>query len=315
MATASPVKPTATAAPAGAQAAKPPAASSTAGKPVTPPFKIESVQSRQRHLKFLVYGDYGVGKTFLLGTAADVPQMRDVLFINAEAGDLTFDIDEHNFGSIDTIRVRDYKMLGKVHEYLKLHCSLRERDDEAAVNRLIELEAMLKDVPEASIKEPRRYQTVILDSLTEIEQYCMYQLLGITDATKLDEETATAEWAEYKRQHSMVQRLIRNFRDLPMNILMTCARSYVQDESKRMVYSPQMTGKLSNQVQGFMDLVGYYVIGQINEADGTFARRLHVQPTGRFSAKCRFSRYKKPYFDNPTMKSILSQVGLLNEAK
>jgi hypothetical protein len=292
----------------------PPVAKPATQGPAVPPFKIESVATKQRYLKMMVYGDFGVGKTYLLGTSADIPQMCDVLFINAEAGDLTFDADEHNFSSIDTIRIREFKQLARVHEFLKLHCTLRDREDEESVQKLRQIEAQLRGIDIATIEEPKRYQTIILDSLTEIEQYCMYQLTGISDTTKMDEEVQGPEWAEYKKQHSMVQRLIRNFRDLPMHILMTCARDYIQDESKRMIFTPQMTGKLRSQVQQFMDLVGFYQMGQVND-DGTVLRRLMVQPAGKFSAKCRFSRYKKPYFDNPTMKSILTQVGILEQAK
>ncbi|KKL66145.1 hypothetical protein LCGC14_2147940, partial [marine sediment metagenome] len=115
--------------------------------------------------------------------------------------------------------------------------------------------------------------------------------------------------AEYKRNHSMVSRLVRNLRDLPMHVLMTCARQYVQDDQKRFNYSPQMTGKLAGQVQGFMDLVGYYVLATGTE-DEVLRRRLYVQPVGRFAAKCRFTSYKGNYFDNPTIGMILKDVGL-----
>jgi hypothetical protein len=286
----------------------PPGSPNVNKKPVAtpvkpPPFVIQSHESRDRYLKLMTYGDYGVGKTYLAGTASEVESMRDVLLVNAESGDLTLDHNEHGFKDIDSVRVKDYRTVARVHEFLKLHCQFRESGEE---DRLIALETQLKGI---KITKPKHYYTVIIDSLTEVEAYCMNQLLGIGDTTKLDEEVASAEWAEYKRNHSMVSRLVRNFRDLPMHVLMTCSRQYTQDDQKRFNFSPQMTGKLAGQVQGFMDMVGYYVVGAASE-DEKLNRRLYVQPVGRFAAKCRFSSYKGNYFDNPTIGKILQEVGL-----
>ncbi|KKK66256.1 hypothetical protein LCGC14_2965920 [marine sediment metagenome] len=280
------------------------------GTPATPvkapAFQIESHQDRERFLKMLVYGDYGVGKTYLAGTAADVPEMRDVLIINAESGDLTLDSDEHSFDKIDVVTVQNYNQCSRVYEYLKLHSQFRLEGNDEKLRGLQDL--LFAD----NIKDPKRlrkYCTVVVDSLTEVEAYCMNQLLGISDTTKLDDEVQSAEWSEYKKNHSMMQRMVRNFRNLPMHVIMTCARNYIQNEQKQMLFSPQMTGKLSGQIQGFMDMVGFLVLGATTE-DGRIPRRLYVQPTGKFAAKCRFSSFKGDHIDNPTIKVILDAVGL-----
>lgn len=276
-------------------------------KPIRPAtFTITTPQTRERFLKLLVYGAYGVGKTRLAGTSVDVKEMNDILLIDAESGDMTLDDEAFNFQDIDSIQITDYKQLARVAEYLKIHCILRDDPSKEATEKLIKKESELKGV---KITKPKRYRTVIIDSLTEVEVYCMNQLLGITDSTKLDEEVATAEWAEYKRNHSMIQRMVRSFRDLPMHVIMTCAAQYVQDEQKKQLWTPAMTGKLSSQVQGFMDMVGYLVIGGLQD-DGSIPRRLYVQPAGRYAAKCRFSSFKGSYFDDPTIGSILDEIGL-----
>jgi hypothetical protein len=138
----------------------------------------------------------------------------------------------------------------------------------------------------------------------------MYQLLGITDATSLDAETAVAEFSEYKRNFNMIQRLVRKFRDLPMNVLMTCSRQYTQDENKRFNLTLRLTGQLSSSVQGFMDVVGFLTVTPGSDDAKGLQRRLWVQPVGKFDAKCRFSNYKGTHFDSPTIKSILTKVGL-----
>lgn len=278
-----------------------------------PPFKIQERHTSVRYLKALIYADFGVGKTFLAGTSAAVKRMQDVVILNVEAGDLTYDVkpdkDPFNFGAIDSIPIPDYKAIGHVFDYLKLHCQLR---DAGNIERMAELEGRFKDKV-IDPKKCKHYRTAILDSLTEIDQYSLNQLLGVTNDTRLDEEVPGAEWAEYKKNSGMIRRLVRNFRDLPMHVILICSRDYTQDENKRFNFTPAMTGALSKHVQGFVDIVGYLQAGNVTE-DGKVQRRLYVHPVGKFAAKCRFTSFKGTFFEDPTMEKILSQVGLLELA-
>jgi hypothetical protein len=288
-----------------------------------PPFIIQSNQNAVRWLKALIYGEYGSGKTFLVGTASEIDVFRDVLFISTDVGELTlFDPDsQYHFDMIDIVSVFDYKTLGQVHEFLKAHCALRDRasnGDKDAIDQLMRLQKFVMP----TIPDPDRlrlYKTAIVDSLAEAENQCMMQLLGVGAKTMIDEEVQAEGWDQYRMQRNMIHRLIRNFRNLPMNILFTCPRQYKENEQKRRIYGPMMTGKLASEVQGFVDLVGHLVVGdlQSQEAeegevpDVLAPRRLYIQPGTRHAAKSRFTRYKKPYFDNPTIKFIGESVGLL----
>ncbi len=277
------------------------------------PFKIEALHESKHWLKLFVYGGYGVGKTLLAGSASLVPQMRDILMIDAEAGGLTIATDnaiaaEEARNSIDRVRVSTFKDFARVQEFLKLHCKFR---DEGNDEKLKELEKNLRGDYDSDA-EPRRYHTVIIDSLSEVEAFSMYQLLGITDRTHLDEEVQSAEWTEYKKNHSQILRAVRAYRDLPMNVIITSASNFMQDDRKRMIYSPALTGKLAKQVQGFMDMVGFYTMTQV---DGEDVRRLYVQPGAQYDAKNRFSSYKEKYFEDPTVEKILKSIGLLEKPK
>lgn len=242
--------------------------------------------------------------------------MRDILFLDCEAGDTTIVTeDEPLFAAaarkfISVVRVQTYKDLARVQEYLRIHCQYRDQGND---EKLKELEKILFGNNYDEDTPPKKFYTAIVDSLSEAETFSMYQLLGITDKTRLDEEVASPEWAEYKRNHSQILRTIRAFRDLPMNILMTAAASYIQDDTKKMIWQPALTGRLAKQCQGFMDVVGYMYVTQ--GENNTKVHNMQVQPSARVNAKCRFSNFKLLGWQNPTMLAILKSVGLLEDQK
>lgn len=283
-----------------------------------PPFRLSGLRASDRWLKILIYGQHGAGKTTLAASAADIPDMGDVFMINAESGEMVIEDNDRvkNPDNIDVAEVVNFKAVAKMHEFLSAHCRLRDLGTPEATEKMRQYEAMLKGCEPEEIVEPRRYRTVIIDSLTEVEAYCMYALLGISgefDIGQIDENMKTAEFAEYKKNNNMVNLLVRAFRDLPMHVIILCGQVYEQDEQKRFHYGPALTGKLRSQVQGYFDIVGYLAIGKATEAGNT-PRRLYVQPVGKWDAKNRRAAYKEPFFEDPTMQSILKKVGLLKSA-
>lgn len=295
------------------------ATSSTATTPAkqvksNPPFALTSVRKGHRWLKILIYGKHGVGKTTLAASAVDSDALRDVFMISVESGKLVLEDNPRikRVDDLDIAEVDNFKQIVKMYEFLSSHCKFR---DEGNIEKMREYEAWLKGVAPADIKTPRQYRTVIIDSLTEAEAYCMYGLLGIHgdfDMAQIDDDMKTAEFAEYKKNNNMINLLSRAFRDLPMNVIVLCGQVYEQDEMKRFHYGPALTGKLRSQVQGYFDIVGYLAAGAVTEGSEA-PRRLYVQPIGKWDAKNRRASYTEAFFDNPTMGSILEDVNLTQE--
>ncbi len=294
-----------------------------------PPFTISNITKQQQWLKLLVYGKPGAGKTTLLASAAGIPEMNDIFMINAESGDMVFYdnplINEPE--NIDMATPNNYKMVVKMYEFLSAHHRYRDillrdpkRETPDGVNafeKLCLFESSLKglDVDEVKKTGPKLYRTIIVDSLSEVERMAMDNFLGAGDqpgVIDISDDVKVAEFKEYKQINNTLNRVMRALRDLPYHLLVVCSADWTQNEHKQSIWKPAMTGKLSTQVQGYFDLVGYLVPGR--QGDVTI-RRLWIAPEGKWDAKCRRAAITESYFDNPTMQTIMVECGLLKKAK
>jgi hypothetical protein len=256
----------------------------------------------------LVYGKPGTGKTTLMGSAADVPSMRDVLLLDIESGTLTLHENERilNPDHIQTISLQSFATVDLIYQWLQAHCTFRDKND---LKKLAELEEKVTGVIP---KTPRMFRTIIVDSVSELDNMSFNKALGIDDDMNIDDDVPASEWSHYKQNGVRMMLLLRRLRNLPINVLLTSLTKWVQDEHKKFHYGPALTGQLRDTVQGLVDVVGFLVEGKPEEGKEA-PRRLYVQPSleVKCDAKNRWASYKKPYFDDPTMTSIFKAVGLL----
>jgi hypothetical protein len=101
----------------------------------------------------------------------------------------------------------------------------------------------------------------------------------------------------------MILLLIRKFRDLPMHVIFVCSRQWDKDEMNRMYFNPNIQGKLANDIQGFMDHVGYLTMEQNNDTKETH-RYLMLNPGRTYQAKTRFVNFKEQYIVDPIFQDI-----------
>jgi hypothetical protein len=301
-----------------------PAANDPTKKSSTPiikdaPFNIQPISNREPWLKVLFYGLPGAGKTTLVNTAVDCEPMRDILFVDAESGSAAVKGNPRikNADLISHIPVTSFQQAAYIHQFLTSHCRWRDIDTDEAHAKLCELESRVTGQAPNDITHPKRYRTVLLDSLTELNEYSMYKLKGLDQAKLLDDpnDLVKSGWDEYNKNLDMMKMLVRAYRDLPVHLLICCGLAYTQDEMKRFYYSPALTGQLSRQVQGMVDIVGYMVVANDTNEKGERDRRVMVQPGAisgaRFNAKNRRAVFKEDYFENPTMNDIMSKTGML----
>lgn len=273
------------------------------------PFSVATgIKSADPWLKLFFYGDFGAGKTVLSAQAVDIPRMRDVLFLNAEAGLKSVKESDavENYEDIDSILVQDYETFVSVHRMLVAHCQARDAGDESRLERMAQ---------KYGYNPERRYKTVVIDSLSEIENMNFARIIGMESDDLLQDMPETT-FTDYGRNRQMLHKIVRAFRNLPMNVIVTCGADWDQDEKKKYKMQPRLTGKLSKDVQAFFDVVGFVQTAAQSSKDdsgdstggSTMARRLWLQPIGKFDAKSRLTPQDVGFIDDPTMKKLISRL-------
>jgi hypothetical protein len=261
-----------------------------------PPFAF-GTPKKNPYLKSLFYGPIGSGKTHLAGTSAEVPEMRDILDIDAEGGSLTLTPWDDK---ITTIPINKYSQFARIHEFLRLHVAARDSGDDE------KLAALEERITGTLPQRPKKFKTVIVDSLTEVQKYCMYQLTGIhIGDQRLDIDPSTPEFKEWGQNSEMIRLMVRSFRDLPMHIIFIAQEQVGEDERKQQIRRVALPGKLAGEVPGFFDAVGY--LGITSDKEGTRTRRLYLapHPRGLFDAKNRFAGFDDLFIDDPKMSKLL----------
>ena len=230
-----------------------------------------------RWLNLFVYGESGVGKTFLSGTAADDKRTSPVLFIDAEGGITT--IKERK--DIDVVTVRSMKQLEKVATQLG-----------------------------ASVKAGKLYySTIVVDSLTELADLDMRDVMREAynrSPDKVDIDVPSPrEWGKV-RNHIRI--IVRYFKDLPCHVIWTGHLSVQEADPDKGIprkYYPGFAGKLAREIPGFMDIVGYYSQKSTNE--GVIIRSLQLQGTDRVIAKDR-TKVLGQLIQDPTVPMIWDMI-------
>ena len=228
-------------------------------------------------LNILVYGDPGVGKTWLAGTAADDPRTSPVLYLDCEGGVTTI----RHRRDIETVRVRSIPQLEEI--YNKLYYAIDSRTGK---------------IP---------YGTVIVDPITELADLDMRTIMKETHAAKPEttdiDVPSPREWGK-NRNH--IRLIVRGLRDLPCHTILIAHAGKDQDSSTPPIisYYPGFSGKLKVEISGFMDVVGYYYP---DTTTGVIVRKLQVTGTRRIQAKDRTDRLGG-VIENPTIPMLWDMI-------
>lgn len=240
-------------------------------------------------MNILIYGDPGVGKTHLAGTAQDVPNMADVHVFNIDGGIMTLatrgDIHATDIKSLDDLENELFRIVNKDPKY-------------------------------ATTK------TVVIDNITELQTLALEQITTreFSNRRKKDKNYSVDEvyLEDYGVAGKRLARILRGFRDLPMHVIYI---AHKKDKMRRGTNTleeskPNLTEKLCTAVMGYMDFVWYlYTADELlgDEETGYTSethRYLLTQPMNNYAAKTRGSEFGQrigAVIKDPTLDSIFAK--------
>jgi phage nucleotide-binding protein len=211
-----------------------------------------SAGTKNTYINMLIYGESGVGKTWLAGSSQAVPSMRNVLYVDAESGRKTLDQAWPGVPILKATRWQDY-----IEIYVALLAGGHD------------------------------YQTVVLDSMSEMLEHCKEQVMVEMKADPendgRDEDVPSIrEWGKILAR---MMRITRRFRDLPMNVIFIAHAEQVKDKDGRTKWMPLVNGKFQMKLPQIPDVVLFMYVKP--DEEGNTRRLLLTQQTNKAVAKVR----------------------------
>lgn len=254
--------------------------------------KLKKVGDLNRTFNLLLYSEPGVGKTYFAASAEDIPELGKVLIANIEGGLLTI-ADRPDVLTVDIGR----------------------NDDGTANGRTAQ---DLEDLFWAIMRKDQGYEevkTVVIDSGTELQNSDLSDIVAAAVNNKNTKRSDLDETyqADYGTNTNRLRRVLRLFRDAPINVIITAlvrqvyTKPLVKDQPPKLVeVRPAFTEKLGDSVMGFCDFVWYMWVDE-----KTGERKLLTSRMGVVRAKTRNEKVQAALgqvVDNPTLPGLHSSM-------
>lgn len=236
--------------------------------------QIETVAQRSQFLNCMIYGDSGIGKTTLAGSASVVRGMAPVLLIDVEGGTESL---RNPYPNVEVVRVKSIDQF--------------------------------QDVYNALYKGDHKYKTTIIDSGTEVQRFGMTEIMRELIERRPDLDPDVPGMREYGKSLNQMRKIVRGFRDLEMHTIFTALNGSFKDERTGLtMMQPSFTGQFAREVPALLDIVMYYYVKTVEEnGERTLKRLLLTKKTDSQVAKDRTNKLPM-IIEDPTMQIIYDLV-------
>lgn len=236
----------------------------------------ETGSTNNKRLNLLVHARPGAGKTRFSGTAFKTGRFKP-LILSAESGLLCLEKLRKEPG-YEHVREKGFPFV-KIEKF----------EDIDEVRKFIRF-------------GKHAYDTVILDSLTEIQQVCMDKILR-------EERIEKARIQDWGTLNQRMVSMIRDFRDMEINLIVTALTDTITDEETGgLMFSPLVQGKLRDTLAGYFDEVFMMQNKEVKGEDGkpTVKHFMQTQGTHKVLAKDRSG--KLPIYIAPDFITVYDQI-------
>lgn len=232
----------------------------------------------QDKINMLLYGEPGIGKTWLIGSACEVPLLGKVLVLNLEDGAKTLKGSWGDHPNLEVVTPRTFGQVQKVFD--ELHS-----------------------------RKGAGFGTVVVDNATEGQKMGIEYFLDNRNGDFSDFDDPS--WANqgWNRSGSQIRKMIRYFKGLPMHtIFVSWRKDFSKVEENKERWGPAFSKTLAGEVPGMFDSVFYYKWKTIGNAQH---RVLQTKGTEFVVAKDRDGGHKMPEtIVDPTMAMLCKHWGL-----
>lgn len=231
----------------------------------------QPVSEVSNSVNMLLYGDSGVGKTVFAGSGRE--RGKNDLIIDIEGGTL----------------------------------SAARSKSKANVLPAYDYDSFL-DIVEAIEEDPDRFEWVIVDSLTKLQDLIWNKIMSEAVAKNPSRSPYKRELQEWGEAQSRLKDLVERLKNSDANVLFIALADSEFDEDGNTVRVPAIhgsKGKVQAWVSAQMDVVAYLRV--LSNEGGSF-RAIHFNKTPEYYAKDRLQLYSSKGVKNLTLEAFTNKI-------